>query len=135
MATRNPSYASAESWLLGRVGETPHTSLGWFRAGVGFYNKREFHFAIECFQRSVQLDPLNYNAFQIMARACIAVNRTSARRRGVDAVREGAAGIEDGAIDGSRAKQTWWDRAALRSHHSTALWSVPLFVSCPDRSR
>ncbi len=50
---------SADAWLLSRVGETPSTSLGWFRAGVGFYNKREFHFAIDCFQRSVHLDPLN----------------------------------------------------------------------------
>jgi tetratricopeptide (TPR) repeat protein len=115
---------SADAWLLSRVGETPTSSLGWFRAGVGFFNKREFHFAIDCFQRSVHLDPLNvsknsgrpakgatdlispslltplastrslyvcvsalvrsfsllfcllqYNAFQIMARACIAVNR------------------------------------------------------------
>jgi tetratricopeptide (TPR) repeat protein len=48
---------------------------GWFRAGVGFYNKKEFHFAIECFQRATDLDPLNYNAYQVMARACIAVNR------------------------------------------------------------
>eukprot|EP00741_Cyanophora_paradoxa_P017849 tig00021035_g17238.t1 len=66
---------SAEQFMLLRVGLTPTTSLGWFRAGVGFYNKREYNFAIECFQKSVALDPLNYNAFQIMARACIAVNR------------------------------------------------------------
>ena len=59
MSAPRPSYTTAESWLLGRVGETPQTSLGWFRAGVGFYNKREFQFSIECFQRSVQLDPLN----------------------------------------------------------------------------
>jgi len=107
MATRNPSYASAESWLLGRVGETPHTSLGWFRAGVGFYNKREFHFAIECFKRSVQLDPLNYNAFQIMARACIAVNRTSACARGGSMVFE-ATGTASGGRAGVVAKRTMW---------------------------
>lgn len=41
------------------VGETPSTSLGWFRCGVGFYNKKEFNFAIECFQKSIELDPLN----------------------------------------------------------------------------
>lgn len=110
MSTRG-SYTTAESWLAGRVGEVPATSVGWFRAGVGFYNKREFQFSIECLQRSVMMDPLNvrigetrdtvgprgssrdraeltrralvrcalllqYNAFQIMARACIAVNRT-----------------------------------------------------------
>lgn len=116
MSTR-AAYTSAESWLQGRVGEVPATSLGWFRAGVGFYNKREFQFSIECLQKSVQMDPLNvraqmrtirgreqrsariqaltdcvcavpcllvcsqYNAFQIMARACIAVNRTSAADR------------------------------------------------------
>lgn len=101
---------SAESWLLSRVGETPQSSVGWFRAGVGFYNKKEFALAIDCMQRSTQIDPLNvrlemsgrdrwykdakhmcslhrwtplyctavpqYNAFQIMARACIAVNRS-----------------------------------------------------------
>jgi len=74
-AAGSSSSSSAEAWLLSRVGETPSSSLGWFRAGVGFFNKREFHFAIDCLQKSVQIDPLNYNAFQIMARACIAVNR------------------------------------------------------------
>jgi len=68
-------YNSAEAWLMTRIGACPTTSLGWFRAGVGFYNKREFNFAIECFQKSINLDPENYNAYQIMARACIAVHR------------------------------------------------------------
>jgi tetratricopeptide (TPR) repeat protein len=68
-------FASAQEWLMVRIGETPKTSLGWFRAGVGFYNKKEFTFSIECFQNSIKIDPLNYNAYQIMARACIAVNR------------------------------------------------------------
>ena len=66
-------YNSAEAWLMTRIGDCPTTSLGWFRTGVGFYNKREFNFAIECFQKSIALDPANYNAYQIMARACIAV--------------------------------------------------------------
>jgi hypothetical protein len=58
---RHPSmsFQSAEEWLLGRIGETPLTSLGWFRAGVGFYNKHEFNFSIECFQRAIDLDPIN----------------------------------------------------------------------------
>jgi hypothetical protein len=30
---------------------------------------------LECFEVAVELDPLNYNAYQIMARACIAINR------------------------------------------------------------
>ncbi|KAI9364000.1 hypothetical protein DFJ73DRAFT_772858 [Zopfochytrium polystomum] len=66
---------SSEEWLLLRVGVLPRNSLGWFRSGVGFYNKKEYTKAIECFEKSVELDPMNYNAFQIMARACIAVNR------------------------------------------------------------
>ena len=53
----------------------PRNSLGWFRAGVGFYNKKKYTFSIECFEKAVDLDPLNYNAYQIMARACIVVNR------------------------------------------------------------
>jgi predicted Zn-dependent protease len=65
----------AETWIRVKLGLVPKTSLGWFRAGVGFYNKKQFAFAIQCLQRSVKLDPHNYNAFQIMARACIAVNR------------------------------------------------------------
>ncbi|KAJ3025887.1 UNVERIFIED_CONTAM: hypothetical protein HDU68_006536, partial [Siphonaria sp. JEL0065] len=61
---------SSEEWLLLRIGVVPRNSLGWFRCGVGFYNKKEFTKAIECFEKSVELDPMN-----IMARACIAVNR------------------------------------------------------------
>ncbi|KAI8835385.1 hypothetical protein HDU81_006173 [Chytriomyces hyalinus] len=66
---------SSEEWLLLRIGVVPRNSLGWFRCGVGFYNKKEYTKSIECFEKSVELDPMNYNAFQIMARACIAVNR------------------------------------------------------------
>ncbi|KAJ3215090.1 hypothetical protein HK099_006515, partial [Clydaea vesicula] len=50
---------SCEEWLLLRVGSTPKNSLGWFRCGVGFYNKKEHTKAIECFEKSVALDPMN----------------------------------------------------------------------------
>lgn len=50
---------SAETWIKNRVGFTPNTALGWFRAGVGFYNHKKFEPAIECFNKSVKLDPLN----------------------------------------------------------------------------
>eukprot|EP01137_Pigoraptor_chileana_P004511 Opistho-2@46257 len=66
---------SVETWLTSKVGTVPRNSLGWFRAGVGFYNKKEYVRSIECFEKAIQLDPMNYNAYQIMARACIAVNR------------------------------------------------------------
>mmetsp|Transcript_27980 Transcript_27980/g.71186 ORF Transcript_27980/g.71186 Transcript_27980/m.71186 type:complete len:103 (+) Transcript_27980:131-439(+) len=65
----------AKAWILSRVGSLPKTSVGWFRAGVGFYNKKEYNLSIECFKKAVALDPENYNAYQIMARACIATNR------------------------------------------------------------
>ncbi|KAI9205441.1 uncharacterized protein BJ171DRAFT_567600 [Polychytrium aggregatum] len=74
-AHKTAGQSSSEEWLLLRVGATPRNSLGWFRCGVGFYNKKEYTKSIECLEKSIQLDPLNYNAFQIMARACIAVNR------------------------------------------------------------
>ncbi|KXS19344.1 hypothetical protein M427DRAFT_29259 [Gonapodya prolifera JEL478] len=67
--------SNAEEWLLLRIGAVPRNSLGWFRCGVGFYNKKDYARAIDSFEKSVELDPLNYNAYQIMARACIAVNR------------------------------------------------------------
>eukprot|EP00033_Pygsuia_biforma_P003123 GCRY01003430.1.p1 GENE.GCRY01003430.1~~GCRY01003430.1.p1 ORF type:complete len:141 (-),score=30.77 GCRY01003430.1:122-544(-) len=66
---------SASEWIMQKVGALPKTSLGWFRAGVGFYNKKRFEMAIQCLERAIQADPLNYNAFQIVARAYIAVNR------------------------------------------------------------
>eukprot|EP00743_Colponemidia_sp_Colp-15_P008840 GILK01009648.1.p1 GENE.GILK01009648.1~~GILK01009648.1.p1 ORF type:complete len:130 (+),score=22.44 GILK01009648.1:52-390(+) len=77
--------STAEQWLIARVGALPATSIGWFRAGVGFYNKKKYNFSIECLKRAVELDPLNYNAFQIMARACIAVNR---RDEAVEALKQ-----------------------------------------------
>ena len=75
MSTGTEGFKSAEAWLMAKIGDVPLTSLGWFRAGVGFYNKDEFNFSIECFDKSIEIDPLNYNAYQIMARACIKVNR------------------------------------------------------------
>jgi hypothetical protein len=50
---------TAEDWFLQRIGSTPKTSIGWFRCGVAFYNKKDFSKAIECFEKSIELDPLN----------------------------------------------------------------------------
>ncbi|KAJ3244952.1 hypothetical protein HDU78_010125 [Chytriomyces hyalinus] len=69
---------SSEEWLLLRIGVVPRNSLGWFRCGVGFYNKKEYTKSIECFEKSVELDPMNVRLVDEMnsvARACIAVNR------------------------------------------------------------
>eukprot|EP00514_Thraustochytrium_sp_LLF1b_P006222 CAMPEP_0184511652 /NCGR_PEP_ID=MMETSP0198_2-20121128/2463_1 /TAXON_ID=1112570 /ORGANISM="Thraustochytrium sp., Strain LLF1b" /LENGTH=130 /DNA_ID=CAMNT_0026901627 /DNA_START=32 /DNA_END=424 /DNA_ORIENTATION=+ len=74
-----------KGWIKAKLGLLPRSSLGWFRAGVGFYNKRQHSFAIQCFERAVALDPHNYNAYQIMARALIAVNR---RDDAIDALKE-----------------------------------------------
>jgi tetratricopeptide (TPR) repeat protein len=51
--------ATVEEWLLLRVGALPRNSLGWFRCGVGFYNKKDYGRSIECFKKSVELDPQN----------------------------------------------------------------------------
>eukprot|EP00002_Diphylleia_rotans_P011837 TRINITY_DN2329_c0_g1_i5.p1 TRINITY_DN2329_c0_g1~~TRINITY_DN2329_c0_g1_i5.p1 ORF type:complete len:106 (-),score=15.84 TRINITY_DN2329_c0_g1_i5:113-430(-) len=67
--------ATAEEWILLKTGKLPTTTLGWFRAGVAFYNKGKYDKCIECMKKSVQLDSMNYNAYQVMARACIATNR------------------------------------------------------------
>ena len=53
------SASGAEEWLVLRVGTVPRNSLGWFRCGVGFYNKKEFSKSIECFEKAVELDPMN----------------------------------------------------------------------------
>jgi hypothetical protein len=52
---------SSEEWLLLRVGNVPKTSIGWFRCGVGFYNKKDYTRSIECFHKSIAIDPLNVN--------------------------------------------------------------------------
>ena len=67
MATTNTSdivagvsqTAGCEEWLMMRVGSMPRNSLGWFRCGIGFYNKKEYTKAIECFEKSVELDKMN----------------------------------------------------------------------------
>ena len=60
-AELNPEMTAsgAEEWLLLRVGAAPRNSLGWFRCGVGFYNKKEYSKSIECFEKAVALDPMN----------------------------------------------------------------------------
>lgn len=60
----NEMTSGAEEWLLLRVGVVPRTSLGWFRTGVGFYNKKEYSKAIECFEKAVSLDPMNVFYFE-----------------------------------------------------------------------
>ena len=76
---------SAETWLHSRIHTTPKTSIGWFRAGVGFYNKESYPYAIECFKNAIELDPRNYNAYQIMARAFIALNQ---RKEAISALKQ-----------------------------------------------
>lgn len=81
-ATESPS---AEEWLRARVGRVPETSLGFFRAGVAFYNKGMHSLAAECLDRSVAMDPQNFNAFAVLARARLALND---REAAVAALRE-----------------------------------------------
>ncbi|KAI9007045.1 hypothetical protein HDU85_006016 [Gaertneriomyces sp. JEL0708] len=79
---------STEDWLLLRIGTLPRTSLGWFRTGIAFYNKKDFPKSIECLEKATELDPMNYNAWQVLARACIAVNR---REEAVEALKRSVA--------------------------------------------
>ena len=57
------STVPIDEWILMRVGTIPKNSIGCFRCGVGFYNKREFARSIECFQKSVEMDPLNVSSW------------------------------------------------------------------------
>jgi hypothetical protein len=50
------TFSNLKSPLLQKV---PNSSLGWFRAGVGFHNKAKHNFAIECFEKAVEIDPKN----------------------------------------------------------------------------
>ena len=45
----------ALTWQAGRA-QVPSDATGWFRAGVGFYNKGWYHQAIECLRSAVRLD-------------------------------------------------------------------------------
>jgi tetratricopeptide (TPR) repeat protein len=77
MSFSSSPSSSVHDWLMFHISRVPSSSIGWFRAGVGFYNKLQFAYAVECFECSAQLDPLNYNCYQLMARALIALNRRS----------------------------------------------------------
>ena len=57
----------AEAFLQKLTGTVPQTSTGWFRAGVGFYRKKLNPPAIQCLERAVELDEINYEAWQILA--------------------------------------------------------------------
>lgn len=66
-----PPQSSVSSWLSLRFNMLPSTSLGWFRAGIGFYNKKEFQYAIECLERAVELDPRNVGIQRMLYSCCI----------------------------------------------------------------
>ena len=67
----------AETWLRTLTGTIPQTSVGWFRAGVGFYRKRYHNPAVTCLEKATTMDPLNYEAWQVLARAYVLQNRRS----------------------------------------------------------
>ena len=75
---------NAEAFLKHLTGTVPSTSVGWFRAGVGFYRKRWQAPAVQCLERAVTIDPMNFNAWQILARAYILQNR---RTDAIDALK------------------------------------------------
>ena len=79
------ALVDAKSWIELKVGRTPTTSVGWFRSGVGFFNKRWYTPSIQCLQKAVEMDPLNYNAFQVLARAYLHLNR---KEEAIAALRE-----------------------------------------------
>ena len=65
----------AEAFLRKLTGTIPQTSIGWFRAGVGFFRKRYHSPACTCLEKAVALDPMNYEAWQVLARAYVLQNR------------------------------------------------------------
>ena len=79
------ALVDAPAWIQAKVGQLPSTSVGWFRAGVGFYNKRWYSASITCLKRATEMDALNYNAFQVLARAYLYMNR---KQEAIAALRE-----------------------------------------------
>ena len=75
----------AEAWLRKLTGTLPTTSVGWFRAGVGFYRKRYHNPAVTCLEKAVALDPINYEAWQVLARAYVLQNR---RKDAIEALKK-----------------------------------------------
>lgn len=67
-----------KNWLLQQSrGLLPVTSVGWFRAGTGFYNKSLYAPAIICLHTALEIDRRNYNAQQVLGRAYLRVNKKS----------------------------------------------------------
>jgi tetratricopeptide (TPR) repeat protein len=71
------SIEIVQSWLKEKSnGLLPKTSIGWFRCGVGFYNKKMYYGpAIICLRIALELDPNNFNAQQVLGRAYLRVNK------------------------------------------------------------
>ena len=65
----------AEAFLRKLTGTIPQTSIGWFRAGVGFFRKRYHSPAVTCLEKATAMDPMNYEAWQVLARAYVLQNR------------------------------------------------------------
>lgn len=73
------SKSTVKDWLMQQSnGLLPNTSIGWFRAGIGFYNKKFFGASIICLRYALEMDPRNYNAQQVLGRAYLRVNKKSA---------------------------------------------------------
>ena len=60
-------YTSAR--CIPQHAHTPHTNF------AGFYRKRYHNPAVQCLEKAVELDPLNFNAHQVLARAYVLQNR------------------------------------------------------------
>eukprot|EP00942_MAST-04A_sp_MAST-4A-sp1_P010724 g10724.t1 len=71
------SVQIVRAWLRQKSkGLLPQSSVGWFRCGVGFYNKKLYYGpAIICLRIALELDPNNFNAQQVLGRAYLRVNK------------------------------------------------------------
>ena len=81
----NMQVIDAEVWLRKLTGTVPQTSTGWFRAGVGFYRKRFHNPAVTCLEKAVAMDEINYEAWQVLARAYVLQNR---RKDAIEALKK-----------------------------------------------
>src|SRR6202012_3399926 len=82
----NPSsFSNVSDYLMYSIHMLPTTSVGWLRAGIGFYNSGDHNFALDCFNESIKLDPMNYNVYQIASRSYIALNR---REEAIEALKQ-----------------------------------------------
>jgi Flp pilus assembly protein TadD len=120
-------YEDAEKWMKRSVEMNEKDPDAWYGLGRIFYTKQRFQDAVDCFQKTLALDPMSVKAEDNLGLAYEGLNRTE------DAIKsyQAALALEQKSKESSGkppSEQPMLNLAIILIHHGRSREALPLLI-------